>query len=219
MERLDFEEGEVLRVGAESVIKAVRWRGLELVRKHRIPKKYRRPEIDERIRRSRTIHEAKTIVTLSENGVPVPLLIFLDIAGSSIYMQRIVGVEMRDYLVDGVDFSGAAYELGRITGLTHSLKISHGDLTLSNILVAENGKMWLIDFGLSLFNATLEDLAVDLHLLGRSLESTHPSLHRRFMEMFMSGYSEVAGSAQLSKIMEKVAEIRRRGRYVVRAGT
>jgi TP53 regulating kinase-like protein len=196
------------------VISIIQWRGRDLIRKQRLPKGYRRPEIDERIRRSRTLHEARVMKTLSENGVPVPLIFFLDTASSSIFMQRIVGVELRELLEKDHVFLGE--RLGRIAGLTHELSISHGDLTLSNIMVGGDDGLWLIDFGLSLFNATLEDMAVDVHLLERSVESTLPWLKDSFMEKFLEGYRSVVGYDMDRKIWAKVAEIRRRGRYVER---
>ncbi len=203
-----------MRVGAESVISVVRWRGRELIRKQRLPKAYRRPEIDERIRRSRTLHEARVIKTLSENRVPVPIIFFLDITGSSIYMQRIVGAELRECL--NKDNIPLAERLGMIAGLTHKLSISHGDLTLSNIMVGVDNGLWLIDFGLSLFNATLEEMAVDVHLLERSVESTLPWLRMNFMEKFYEGYRDVLGREMTGRILAKVSEIRQRGRYVER---
>ncbi|MEM3031766.1 MAG: Kae1-associated kinase Bud32 [Nitrososphaerota archaeon] len=207
----------MLRVGAESIVSIVLWRGRQLIKKHRIPKRYRRSEIDERIRKSRTIHEAKVMTTLSENGVPVPVIIFLDMANSSIYMQRIMGMELRDYLAkDGWDGLDVAEDVGAVAGLTHKLSISHGDLTLSNIMVGESGGLWLIDFGLSLYNATLEEMGVDVHLLERSVVSTFPGLAAEFMSRFTEGYGSVVGEQMVAKIFGKVAEIRRRGRYVER---
>jgi hypothetical protein len=54
LELADAVEGSVIRVGAEAVVKEAYWRGVKLVMKHRLPKRYRSPHIDSRIRRSRT---------------------------------------------------------------------------------------------------------------------------------------------------------------------
>ena len=212
LELADVVEGGVIRVGAEAVVKEAYWRGVKLVMKHRLPKRYRSPYIDSRIRRSRTIHEARTIKTLSEKGVPVPLVIFLDLKNYAIYMQRILGRELRLH-PHPLDYTA---RLGRAVGLMHKHDISHGDLTLSNILVDGSGGLWLVDFGLSMFNADLEEKAVDIHLLERSAANSFPNIVGNFMTSFMEGYGEVVGEEFVHKVVDKVGEIRSRGRYVER---
>jgi TP53 regulating kinase-like protein len=98
----------------------------------------------------------------------------------------------------------------------HKHDISHGDLTLSNILVDGSGGLWLVDFGLSMFNADLEEKAVDIHLLERSAANSFPNIVGDFMESFMEGYKEVVGEEFVHQVVDKVGEIRSRGRYVER---
>ncbi|MEM2579705.1 MAG: Kae1-associated kinase Bud32 [Candidatus Caldarchaeum sp.] len=213
LELIDFVEGRVIRVGAEAVVREAFWKDVKLVKKHRLPKRYRQESIDARVRRNRTVHEAKTLTYLSENGVPAPLLLFLDLKQSAIYMQMIEGVELR-FVSNPLD---RAVRLGEIVGLMHSLNIAHGDLTLSNIIVDRSDGLWLVDFGLSVFNAELEEKAVDIHLLERSAASTFPNLSSSFVKLFLDGYRSVTGEGQVEKILKKVSEIRRRGRYVVKS--
>ncbi|MEM4290727.1 MAG: Kae1-associated kinase Bud32 [Candidatus Caldarchaeum sp.] len=211
LELIDFVEGRLIRVGAEAVVKTVYWKGVKLVEKNRVPKRYRNELIDARVRRTRTAHEAKVIAYLSENGVPVPLLLFVDLHQSIIYMQMIEGVELRH----AQDHSAHAEKLGRVVGLMHELNLAHGDLTLSNIIV-DNSKLWLIDFGLSVFNAELEDKAVDLHLLERSVQSTLPAAAQSFFNRFLEGYKQVVGTDTAGRTIYKMKSIRMRGRYVVK---
>lgn len=212
LEQLEFVENRVIRVGAEAVIKEMSWKGLRLVAKHRVPKRYRTAEIDERVRRSRTLHEAKILSHLSENGQPVPLVLFIDLANSIIYMQFLEGVELRSHHRP----LRYAERLGEIVASMHSMDVVHGDLTLANILAGEDTGLWLVDFGLSAFNADLEEKAVDIHLLERSAASAFPDKPREFMHLFLRGYSRVVGHEKTAEILEKVKEIRGRGRYVVR---
>ncbi|MEM1946924.1 MAG: Kae1-associated kinase Bud32 [Candidatus Caldarchaeum sp.] len=213
MESIDFVEGRVIRVGAEAVVRQAFWKNIKLVKKHRVPKRYRQESIDERVRRNRTLHEAKTLSYLSENGVPTPLLLFLDVQQSAIYMQMIEGLELRN----APNPVAHAVRLGEIVGAMHILGVAHGDLTLSNVLVCGSQELWLVDFGLSVFNAELEDRAVDVHLLERSASSSFPEIAQSFFKAFLKGYGAVLGDEQAEKTLRKVGEIRRRGRYVVRS--
>ncbi|MEM4719145.1 MAG: lipopolysaccharide kinase InaA family protein, partial [Nitrososphaerota archaeon] len=107
-----------------------------------------------------------------------------------------------------------AYELGRIVGKMHAGGVAHGDLTTSNIMLDKSGNIYLIDFGLSAITDDPEELAVDIHLLDRSLESVHHGVRASFMRSFLRGYAAAAGMSFLQKLVEKVKEIRSRGRYV-----
>ena len=212
LELADAVEGSVIRLGAEALVKEAFWRGVKLVIKQRLPKRYRSPYMDSRIRRSRTLHEARTIKVLSEKGVPVPLVLFLDLKNYAIYMQRIMGFELR-LVSNPLEYAAS---LGQAVGLMHKHDISHGDLTLSNIIVDGRGGLWLVDFGLSMFNADLEEKAVDIHLLERSAANSFPNIVKNFMEAFFEGYKQVVGEDFLRQIVNKVYEIRSRGRYVER---
>lgn len=208
--------GSVIRVGAEAVVYRVGWIGLDLVCKHRVPKPYRIPELDKKIREQRTIHEVKVMLTLKRAHVPCPAVILVNLIDAEIYMQYIEGVELRDWLSKANIESVVkiARELGRIVGRMHLSKIAHGDLTTSNIIIDREDKMYLVDFGLSIFTEDIEDIAVDIHLLDRSLQSIHHNIHETFMENFLQGYADITGKDFTEKIKRKIREIRMRGRYV-----
>lgn len=209
-------EGEVIRVGAEAVVSRLEWNGRALVSKHRVPKPYRMPELDRRVREQRTVHEAKVMVALKRNGVPCPAIILLDRAEATIYMQYLEGVELRRALRRmGVgDVERIARNLGRLVAKMHLGGIAHGDLTTSNIILDEAGRIFFVDFGLSVFTRDEEELAVDIHLLDRSLQSAHYRLREPFMRAFLQGYAEVGGKEFTRRLVAKVKEIRMRGRYV-----
>lgn len=210
------EKLEVIRIGAEAVVSRLEWNGFKLVSKHRVPKPYRAPELDKWVRDRRTLHEAKVITGLRRLGIPCPAIILMDRSEATLYLQLIEGAELKKVLdsLPAEEVERLAYELGRLVGRMHRGGIAHGDLTTSNIMLDRAGSLYLIDFGLSAITDDLEELAVDIHLLDRSLESVHHRLRGIFMKSFLRGYAEIVGREFLHEIIEKVKEIRRRGRYV-----
>ena len=209
-------KSEVIRIGAEAVVSKLEWNGFKLVSKHRVPKPYRMPELDRWIRDRRTLHEARVIAALKRLEIPCPSIILIDRSSATLYLQLIEGSELKKVLdkLPGERIDEIALRLGELIGRMHRGRIAHGDLTTSNIILDRRGRLYLIDFGLSLFTDDIEELAVDIHLLDRSLESVHYPIRERFMRNFLKGYSRVIGREFMFKIVEKVKEIRRRGRYV-----
>ncbi|MEM1976923.1 MAG: Kae1-associated kinase Bud32 [Nitrososphaerota archaeon] len=210
------EKIEVIRIGAEAVVSRLEWNGLKMVSKHRVPKPYRFPELDKWVRDRRTLHEARVIMSLRRLGIPCPAILMLDRSEATLYLQLIEGVELKRILdsLPAEELERLAYELGRIIGKMHAGGVAHGDLTTSNIMLDKSGNIYLIDFGLSAITDDPEELAVDIHLLDRSLESVHHKVRASFMRSFLRGYAAAAGMSFLQKLVEKVKEIRSRGRYV-----
>lgn len=210
------ERLKIIRVGAEAVISRLEWNGLKMVSKHRVPKPYRFPELDKWVRDRRTLHEAKVIITLRKLGIPCPAILLMDRSEATLYLQLIEGVELKRTLdslpVEKIE--RLAYELGRIVGRMHGGGVAHGDLTTSNIMIDKSGNLYLIDFGLSAITDDPEELAVDIHLLDRSLESVHHKVRTAFMKGFLKGYAAAAGIDFLRILIKKVKDIRSRGRYV-----
>jgi TP53 regulating kinase-like protein len=96
----------------------------------------------------------------------------------------------------------------------HKHGLIHGDLTTSNMILDVEGKIFLVDFGLGEKNAELEARGVDLHLMKRALQSTHYQFAEECFEAVLKGYSAVLGAEEAGKVLEKIVEIERRGRYV-----
>ena len=210
------EKLEVIRIGAEAIISRLEWNGFKMVSKHRVPKPYRFPELDRWIRDRRTLHEARVITSLRRLGIPCPAILLMDRSEATLYLQLIEGVELKKVLdsLPAEEVERLANELGRMVGRMHRGGIAHGDLTTSNIMLDRMGNLYLIDFGLSAITDDLEELAVDIHLLDRSLESVHHRLRAAFMRSFLKGYATAAGMDFLQALIEKVKEVRSRGRYV-----
>jgi len=90
--------------------------------------------------------------------------------------------------------------------------VVHGDPTTSNVIIDSKSKLWLVDFGLSEMNATVEMKGVDLHLIHRALETTHWDLQECMLKATINGYSDTLGE-ESKEILFRMEEIRERGRY------
>ncbi|RLE66880.1 MAG: Kae1-associated kinase Bud32 [Thermoprotei archaeon] len=205
---------EILGIGAEAILVKDKFYGFEVVRKTRIRKDYRNSVLDERIRRRRTLLEARILATCKKNGIPVPTVLHVDLDKAEIVMDYINGVRLRDIMdsLNEEEIRKYFWVLGKEVGLLHKVGIVHGDLTTSNMILVRD-KIFLIDFGLSYFSKELEDRAVDIHLLLRALESTHPRYVETAFQEFVKGYREVMGG-YVESILKRLEEIRMRGRYI-----
>ncbi|MBI2669103.1 Kae1-associated serine/threonine protein kinase [Candidatus Woesearchaeota archaeon] len=191
--------------GAEAVLYEDRG---EII-KERLSKAYRLPQLDDSLRKFRTRREAKVLQKLEEMNFPAPHLRDFCDKRMSIVMDFMAGEKLKDVLAQGDDYQRFGWEIGQRLGQMHGKHIIHGDLTTSNMILAQ-GQVNFIDFGLSFFSEKEEDKAVDLFLLDRALESTHADLHQAMFEKVLEGYKEVYPDAE--KILERLEKVRRRGR-------
>jgi TP53 regulating kinase-like protein len=60
----------------------------------------------------------------------------------------------------------------------------------------------------------LEAKGVDLHLLKRALQSTHFKFADECFKAVIDGYRSFSGADAAEKVLEKITEIEKRGRYV-----
>lgn len=199
--------------GAESEIRVGRWAGVDAVFKLRVSKPYMHPRLDYSLRNSRTRREAKLLSRALGLGASVPRLLAVFPSAGLIVMERIDGVILRDALLRGRYEGLHVREAGRILGLLHKGWIAHGDPTTSNYIVSRDGRVYLIDFGLAEQVSSLEDLAVDIHLFRRAVESTHASIADKVYRCFSTGYLSAAGDLGRD-VLKRAEEIRLRGRYV-----
>ena len=177
-----------------------------LVFKRRIRKRYRIKEIDERIRRERTRREARIISEARRKGIPTPVI--LDIFDYTLVMERIEG-----NLVGEVITPRISERIGELVGILHRNGIIHGDLTTSNLILGSDNILYLIDFGLSSFDSSIEARGVDVHVFFQSLSATCESW-KELKESFIKGYTRTLPDAP--QVLTRVSEIEQRGRYVVR---
>ena len=130
--------GKVIRKGAEAELVRITWLGKPAISKIRVKKAYRHPELDERLRKERTIMESKIITQLKLNGIPVPAIFEVNLESSTIIMEFVEGKRLKDVIENFQQstITPLMNEIGRVVARIHDLGIIHGDLTTSNIIVA-----------------------------------------------------------------------------------
>ncbi len=202
--------------GAEAKIYLLEALGTKLIVKHRISKPYRHPLFDKLFRERRTRTEAKILAKLYLSGLPVPAPLFVDPFNSIIIMEYVFGIKLSDTIefLTTKTICTIASRLGEYVGKMHSLKIYHGDLTLANILYNERTDgIYIIDFGLAGHSTDIEEYAIDIHLIERSINALAPEITELFMKNFWNGYAKTY-SEKYREIKDRVYEIKLRGRYI-----
>jgi len=205
---------ELIAQGAESVIyKVERWNQYFIL-KWRQSKPYLFKDIDSHLRKTRTSRECKMLSVARTLGVRTPAVYVVDLDDFTILMDYIEGVQFKQLVSTLTEnqLKEFCLEFGRSIALLHKGDVVHGDPTTSNLIIDSKSRLWLIDFGLSEMNATIEMKGVDLHLIYRALETTHWDLQESMLEATIRGYSESLGK-DAKDILSRMEEIRERGRY------
>ncbi|MGB1697065.1 MAG: KEOPS complex kinase/ATPase Bud32 [Thermoplasmatota archaeon] len=199
--------------GAEASIHEATYLGRDVIIKTRVPKTYRHPVLDARLRNERTRDEASLLLAARRAGVQVPVLYDVDRENGDITLEPIRGKALRDQLLHDDDQTAALrfHHLGEEVAKLHDAGLTHGDLTTSNILVPEPRdptSAVFIDFGLGQFTQQEEDQAVDVHLLEEALEATDARV-TDLMAAFLKGYHP----AKRNGILRRFEAMKERGRY------
>ena len=217
MDTIDkVDTAKLLKKGAEASLFLADWHELKVIIKVRIPKRYRPPALDERIRSYRTVHEPQLMHEAKVAGVPTPLIYMVNVSASSITMEYIKGEQVKQVLneISKADRHDLCVKIGESIARLHRHGLIHGDLTTSNMILSPNGEVFFVDFGLGEKNIELEAQGVDLHLLKRALQSTHFQHWEECFQNVLCGYTSILGVELVEKVYEKIREIERRGRYV-----
>jgi TP53 regulating kinase-like protein len=202
---------KLIRRGAEADILLGRWLGEAAIFKVRTRRPYMIRELDDRMRESRTLHEAELLGAAKQMGVPTPLVFHVNPSTSTIVMQYLEGPRLKELLTARdarIDLCGT---MGTYLARLHANGVVHGDPTTSNFILT-GGRLAVIDFGLSHRSESVEDLAVDLHLVKEVFHSAHSEVSGNALDAFREGYLKEMG-VDAERILERVTSIERRGRY------
>jgi Kae1-associated kinase Bud32 len=209
----------LLHKGAEASLFSGYWFGKEAIFKQRIPKTYRIEQIDNQLRLSRTLNEARALIKVKTYGINVPQVFEIDVDSSTIIMKYINGAKLKDVISDLDQKMRIHYffQIGVFISRLHQNGHIHGDITTSNIIITSNEDLFLIDFGLHEYSDTIEDKSMDLHLFKRVLISSHGKYFDECFDSFLEGYrSEYLknSSNQYNPIIQNIKVIESRGRYI-----
>jgi Kae1-associated kinase Bud32 len=192
-----------LAKGAEAYIYTEK----ECVVKVRQEKKYRQPELDQKLRKGRTKRETTALKKCSQHGILCPAV--LGLSDYEIRMSLVDG----ERLCDAFDRESIQHkkkqmkELGKILAKMHLIDICHGDFALTNIIETKKG-LCVIDFGLCDFTTYHEKKAADLAVMYHSLKDEN------LFGIFVNSYREYYKDAEF--VMERFEKNLKRGRYKTR---
>ena len=201
----------VIKRGAEATISLGTYIGRTVVIKKRERKEYRDERLDSRIIKIRTRNEVRSMAAARAAGMHIPWIYDIDIDGGTIVMQFINGQRLNSLLYNLGESERLSLErsFGAEIARMHRAGIAHGDLTTSNIIVMGQD-LYFIDFSMATRPADTEQLGVDLRLLKEVYKSTHSEFESEYQEV-IAGYIGAGGDAA---VVDKVAEIEKRARYV-----
>ncbi len=195
---------DIIAQGAEAILR----KDGKVLLKERIPKSYRIPAIDDKLRKLRTRSEAR----LLQKAVGIaPKVLDVDDTKMLITMEYLQG-DVLKHIFDTLPENKRIkllHELGTKIGWLHEHDIIHGDLTTTNIILTADG-LKLVDFGLGMISKKPEDKAVDLHLLHQALHSRHYRHSEEAFKQVLEGYKTSQGHQNVLKQLEKVEK---RGRH------
>ncbi|MCF7872402.1 Kae1-associated serine/threonine protein kinase [Candidatus Woesearchaeota archaeon] len=187
---------KILAKGAEATITQTN----NTITKERTPKKYRHPELDKELIKTRTKTETKIMQKIPETA---PKLIKTE--NNKITMEYIEGKLLKEIIDKQTKLSK---NIGETTAKLHDKNIIHGDLTTSNIILDKNKKIRIIDYGLSQISTKEEDKAVDLHLFKEAIKSKHYKNEKKIWKKFLEGYNP----KNKEKILQRLKKVETRGR-------
>ena len=211
---LDPKSWELLFQGAESKVFRGKYESKYSIWKERFVKEYRHPELDKKLTRERIRAELKAYEKIVKNcpelGQIMPEVLYCD-DRNIIFTELKDSCNVSEYIQQNSDnedsVKEALIQMAKIVCQIHKSGIIHGDLTTSNFLVNKTTlKIVPIDFGLSFGSQTDEDRAVDLYVLERAIESTHPDV---CFTPFVNEYEKQVGD---DKVIKRLEVVRQRGR-------
>lgn len=226
---------ELIAQGAEARVYKGTYLGQSALMKERFEKKYRHAGLDTRLTKDRMKAECRAILRAKAAGVTTPAIYLANFERRCIYMEYIENaIMLKEFIEENVSndsnnldctLNVIAEALGAILAKLHSKNIIHGDLTTSNVLLKNQvdrhfdikehdatSNFVVIDFGLARIESSVEDKAVDLYVLERSLLSAHSEVPLLFSKIFDVYQTRYTNKKECNEIVAKYKEVQSRGR-------
>ena len=202
-----------IKRGAEASVWKVNLFGKDCIAKNQEPKKWRIESLDLKLRNERLHNEARTNMKCVKLGIPTAPIVFIDLEQYILFMEELSGPTIKKAIFDLIDENDAKIvraleDMGKIIATLHNNDVIHADLTTSNFMF-HNGTVCVIDFGLSFASSMEEDMAVDLYVMERAFNSSHPGKGHLLQVVFDS---YVKHSKIAEKVMRRLKKVRSRGR-------
>ncbi|RLG62224.1 Kae1-associated kinase Bud32 [Candidatus Geothermarchaeota archaeon] len=214
-----MEKGRLIHRGAEAILYLVDFLGTKAILKLRTSKKYRNKELDNLLRRRRTAREANILYHLYKNNFPAPKLYYVNLERNAIIMEYLEGLVLKEYiskLENSDELYKIGYDIGKLVAHLHNLNVIHNDLATRNFIVTKEKRIYLIDFGLSMFSHEYKEKALDIDVFKRVLDVTHPDECDMIFDTFIQVYTKNAlDSKETINFYYKLSKM---GRYHIRGG-
>ncbi|KAJ3201714.1 TP53 regulating kinase, partial [Clydaea vesicula] len=218
------EIATLINQGAEARIYQTTMLNKKIIIKQRFKKSYRLDILDKKINQRRMLQECRLLMKCKKMGINTPNLVLVDAKNYLIYMEFIEGQSLKSFVREKTlnsvlkpEYEYISENVGLILAKLHDGNLIHGDLTTSNFLIKKNqssddsrGEFYIIDFGLSQISNLAEEKAVDLYVLERSFNSTHPDSDELFELILKSYFKNLKVGKQ--SVFAKFEEVRKRGR-------
>jgi len=202
---------QMIGQGAEAKVFRTVYMEREAILKVRPTKGYRHPELDRKLRSSRTKNEARLMREARAAGVRTPVIYDVDLKECSITMEFISGKRVKEILDEQPERSDEICTMiGEALAKLHRAKICHGDLTTSNMILTPEGELCLIDISLGDTTIDIEEMGVDIHLMKRAFTSAHSGIDDKF-DVLINSYKK--NTPEGESVMRRVDDIKARGRY------
>src|SRR5699024_10487095 len=121
------------RQGAEAIVTFEDDR----VVKRRRPKSYRQSALDERLRRERTVEEARLTSAARRLGVPTPVVYDIDTQNTELTFELVGDTDLRDRMIENEPAATAGIRaVADHLATLHAAGIVHGDPTTRNVRVS-----------------------------------------------------------------------------------
>ncbi|XP_024885617.1 EKC/KEOPS complex subunit Tp53rk isoform X3 [Temnothorax curvispinosus] len=203
---MTMKDSELIAQGAEARLYKGLYLGKTCLMKERFVKNYRHPELDARLTKDRIRAEARAIIRAKSAGIATPALYLVDLERRSIYMEYVENATVLKEFIEK-KISGKA-DADRLVDF-----IGRGLGTL----IAET-QFVMIDFGLARVDSTLEDKAVDLYVLERSLLSAHSEVPTLFSRIFHHYQQHYQNKNQCEQVLARYKQVQERGRKRLMVG-